>query len=221
MTEIEQIRQVLRKRGWCQIYSNGYFYNTTGNSSPESIVREQEMGWELVGIFAPKKKLALVTDPSVKPNFTVYRRPAPAFFTAENPWAEKGQLSWLPDLTYGVEERLSLSLCVGGHGSPGMARRFRCICGKQEVTCLYNAEDGSAIAECPSCLQRSTVSDVQQEGLPLQLFVCDCGDNRVWIDVGIEYSVGAEEGWDFSWITVAATCCSCLEATILFDDETA
>jgi hypothetical protein len=220
--KIEQIRRLLRKRGWCQVYSDGFFYNTVGNESPDGIEREKELGWGLVGIFAKDKGMALVTEPSVKPNLTVFRKPAPAFFTAENPWADKGPLSWLPDLTVGVEGDLARQLCeAGGHGSPSMARRFRCACGGQAVVCYYDDENGRADAECCSCRRGTLVSDVQEQKPQLHEYCCDCGNNRVWIDIGIEYSVDAEGGWDFSWITVAATCCSCKESVILFDDETA
>ena len=220
--DTDQIRQVLRERGWCQICADNHFYNTVGNMTPAGIAKEAERGWELVGIFAWNSEMALVTDASVKPNLTVFRKPAPAFFSSANPWAEKGQLSWLPDLTLGIENDLTQALSkAGGHGSPGIARRFICDCGEQAVTCFYNAEDGRAEAECPSCLDRSKVSDVQQQGLTLQQFACDCGERRVQIDLGIEYPVDATAGWDFSWITVAVTCCSCGKAAILFSAETA
>jgi hypothetical protein len=220
--KIEQIRRVLRKRGWCQVYSDGYFYDTVGNESPKGIERQKEQGWELVGVFAKDKGMALVTEPFVKPNLTVYRKPAPAFFTAENPWADKGALSWLPDLTVGVESDLARKLCqAGGHGSPSIARRFRCACGEQAAVCDYDDENARTEAECCSCGKRTLVCDVQEQEPHLQEYRCDCGSNRVWIDIGIEYPVDAEGGWDFSWITVAATCCSCRGSVILFDDETA
>jgi hypothetical protein len=220
--DIEQIRQVLRERGWCQIHGNGFFYNTIGNESPAGIARETKKGWELVGIFGPENDMALVTNPLVKPNLTVFRKPAPAFFTAANPWADKGPLPWLPDLTLGVESDLAHDLCQrGGHGSPGLARRFQCSCGNQTVICHYDDENARADAVCSSCRRRTTICDVQQQQSRLQQYRCDCGSKRVWIDLGIEYPVDAEGGWDFSWITVAVTCYSCRESVILFGDETA
>jgi hypothetical protein len=219
---IKQIQQVLRKRGWCQAYSDGYFYNTVGNESPAGIDREIEQGWELVGIFTWDKNVSLITNPSAKRNLTVFRKPAPAFFTAENPWTEKGPLPWLPDLTLGTADDLARDLSkAGGHGSPGIARRFRCSCGEQSVICLYDEENAKAEAECPSCKKRTLVCDVQQQDEPLECYCCQCGEENVVIDLGIEYPVDAEGGWNFSWITVAVTCCSCGEVAFLFNDETA
>jgi hypothetical protein len=222
MTEIDQVRHVLRERGWCQICVNGFFYNTVGNCTVAVITREKAEGWELVGVFATKDDMSLVSDPSVRPNCTVFRKPAPAFFSAENPWAEKGPSSWLHDLTIGVDEEIAEYLSnAGGHGCPGIARRFQCACGEQEVICSYDADSAKAEAECPSCQKRTLIIDVQQQERPLQVYRCECGDERVLIDLGIEYPIDASGGWNFSWITVAATCCNCGDWAILFDDETA
>ena len=222
MTEIEQVRQVLRDRGWCQMYSNGFFYNTVGNQTPEGIAWESAEGWELVGVFATDIDLALVDDALVRPNRTVFRKAAPTFFTAENPWADKGPLPWLPDLTLGTRDDLAADLAqAGGHGGPGVARRFRCACGEQAVSCLYDEENAKAEADCPSCQKRTLICDVQEQGDALECYYCECCGEHVLIDLGIEYSVDAEGGWDFSWITVAVTCCSCGEVAFLFNDETA
>src|SRR4051794_33434651 len=98
----EGIRQVLRERGWCQIYADGCFYNTIGNANDRTISTEEANGWELVGIFAPDDDMAVMNDPSATGNLTVFRKPAPPFFLADNPWVEKGSMPWLPDLTTGI-----------------------------------------------------------------------------------------------------------------------
>jgi hypothetical protein len=219
---IEQIQQVLRESGWCQAYSDGYFYNTLGNPSAIGIDGEIKQGWELVGIFTWDKEAALITDPSIKRNKTVLRKPAPVFFTVENPWVNKGPLPWLPDLTLGTKDDLAYELSkAGGHGSPGIARRFRCSCGKQAVMFLYDKENAKAEAECPFCHKRTVVCNVQQQENPLESYQCECGEKHVEIDLGIEYPVDAAGGWDFSWIAVAVTCCSCGQVAFPFDAETA
>jgi len=77
-----------------------------------------------------------------------------------------------------------------------MARRFQCACGEQEVICSYDVENAKAQADCPSCQKKTLIIDVQQQEADLQVYQCDCGEERVMIDLGIEYPVDAEGGWN-------------------------
>lgn len=226
----DDIRNLLRERGWCQVYDRGHFYNTIGNCRPETIASEERQGWTLVGIFFGDD-LTLVNDVSLTPNYTVFRKPSPEFFTEANPWKEKGSFPWLPDLASGTEGEVADHLAkAGGHGSPGIARRFQCACGETAVVPFYHEEEGRAEARCSKCDKLTLVTacsdyairrDPSANRLDLEPYACECGSNRVVLDLGIEYPVDASGGWDFSWITLAATCVKCRKAVQLLEAETA
>ena len=266
--DIEQVREHLRRNGWCQAYQDDVLYNTIRNCTKDSLARAYEEGWELVGIFRGSD-YSIVSDVAAVPNCTVFRRKAPAFFHAENPWREKGPHAWLPNLTTGVSETMAVELAnAGGHGCPIIARRFRCRCGSFHVTACSDPKMGRLDVNCAKCGSRSCIIShadylgdfdsltvviptligswlrsrkKKTEGDPfryakysswfgflrkpqpvagLQPYRCQCGNDRITLDLGIEYPVAAVDGWDFSWLIAAATCFTCKEHATFFTVDT-
>ncbi|MEW6744463.1 MAG: hypothetical protein AB1486_17045 [Planctomycetota bacterium] len=233
MQQAQDLRAYFRKCPFFQAYRNGYLYNTVGNCSPATPEKERGLAWELVYVFEGEER-RVVNAPSAKPNWTVFRRPAPAFYTAPNPWQTKGTLAWLPDLDAEVPPSLIPHLeASGGHGSPCVARRYRCPCGENAVRILSSEDKGRVVAACAKCnrkqilLDQDTVTLMHEKpGDPvpvsddlLSAHRCECGEALLIPLLAIEYSVDSEEGWDFTWLNILSLCPKCDRSKFIWEFE--
>ena len=204
-----------------------------GDRKALMLALEAKRGWELVHVFQGKDCTPTKT-PDQFPNWTVLKRPAPGFYTAENPWSVKGPMPWLPDLDAKVPHELVPQMEEsGGHGSPCIARRYRCLCGEEIFHIRYSHEMGRVEALCVTCNRRQILVDNEtvstMHGEPqtprrvpdnsLSTHKCKCGTEFLSPFLALEYSVDSEEGWDFTWLNIVAKCPKCARSEYIWEIE--
>ncbi len=186
--------------GWFQGIIDNSIYNTIGNASEIGVSNEIKNGWELIGYFSPDDYSELKSYS--KFNLTVFKKPLMKFFYESNPWQNKKNIIWLPDLTYveknndNIQQTKSL-----GHNCPTILRKCICTCCKDSF--LIGISENKIIGKCTDCDKDIVIWDNEDYQIDFDNDnIISLVDKVVNILYSIEYPVDSESGGDFSWISI-------------------
>lgn len=223
INDVDDLRQLLKEKKKYQAYNGDYIYMTIPSCGEVVFNQTEEKGWVHVHIFEGDD-YGVVDTLNGNFNTVIFRRKAPEFYDYDNPWLEKGPLTWLPNLDARIPPKLKpLMEESSPNGGPCIARRYRCGCGEKKLHIQVNEELGRVEAVCTECGDRKILMDKKalrsdrnnpirpdQVGLEtLKNIKCKCNTKILSPLYAIEYSPEANEGWEFDWLKIIALCRNC------------
>ena len=199
-TKILITEKLKENNGWFQGIIDNSIYNTIGNASEIGIANEIKNGWELIGYYSIND--CSVLESYAKFNLTVFKKPLMKFFYESNPWQNKKNIIWLPDLAYLQKSKDKIQQTKSlGHNCPTVLRKCICTCCNDSF--LIGINNSKIIGKCTDCDKEIVIWDNEDYLVDFNNENIKSLANKVVnILYSIEYSVDSESGDDFSWISI-------------------
>lgn len=228
--EIEKVSKLLSKyNGWVDGLFDDVLYFTTCGCDEKSISTEEANGWTFVSAFEGEK----YTPSERFGDFVkrvVYKRTPPPFYFSSNPWSEKKDWTWLPDLCFSDKEENILEFTGGhgGHGSPYVIRTFQCACSNLTANIFEDFEGERYITMCMKCASITNAFSFEEFEIPKkellysapwEQWTCSCGCSDHILHYAIEYPVETDECDCFSWLELVTECQKCGQIEELMSKE--